>query len=122
MAEQVFLDEAGISVGNAMFKIPGKTYQVRNINGVGTLIENPSRKWPIILFLLGVAGFAAGAPGVVFAIAFIALGVFLWIRNKPKYWVQLSMSSGEAKAYGGTDQAFIERVVQALNEAMTHVT
>src|SRR5450755_1716382 len=52
-AEQTLFDEAGIFISSSRFISDGQTYAMSGVTSVGTAIEQPSRKGPILLMLVG---------------------------------------------------------------------
>jgi hypothetical protein len=50
----------------------------------------------------------------------LGLAIFWWTKQKPELSVVLSSSSGEAQALGSKDAAYINSVVEALNNAIIH--
>ncbi len=115
--EKVFFENRGVKVTNSRFITFGKTHSLSGITAVSSQYISPSRKWPIIL---GVIGLALFAWKWFLALIIIALAVFWWISQKTIYQVVLSSASGESDALSDKDQGFILNVVDALNEAIVH--
>ena len=124
MDEKTFFNEGNVTVTNSRFIVPGQTYAMSGITSVSKWIQKPSLKWPLILILVGalfiiIPLFAGGgALWYLIGIVLIGIGIFLLIRNKPVYSVILSSASGEADAINSKDEDFIDRIVQALNDAI----
>lgn len=116
-AETVFLEESGVKVTNARFVVFGKTHALSGITSVSSYKISPSRKGPIVLILLGILS-AAMIKG--YAIIFIALGIVWWIMQKNTYKVHMESASGSFDALDSKDEDFIDRVVNALNDAIIH--
>lgn len=87
-----------------------------------------SKKGPYVLIgisavalLLGLASISDG--GWVMALigaGLIALGIY-WLGNlKDEYVIFLKSGSSETKALSSTDQAYIRKIVAALNDAIIH--
>ena len=124
--EKIFLDEGGIKVTNARFIVPAQTYALSGVTSVKSLREDPSKKWPIILLVIGaiimLAGFENkdGMGGIFVGILIIAGGAFWLYSIKPNFFVVLNSSSGEARSLESKDSGFISRVISALNDAIIH--
>ena len=115
--EKVFYDNRGIKVTNSRFLTYGTTTSMSGITSVTKYIHKPSRKGPIILFVVGLILFAwqwyIGAAGV-------ALAVIWWMSQKPEFSIRLATASGESEALVDKDEKFIDDVVTALNDAIVH--
>ena len=120
MEEKTFLSEGGISVTNARFIAPGQTYAMSGVTAVESFRQDPSRKAPIILAIIGVLALAGGGTVTVVGLLLIAGAVAMWFLQKPEFQVLLSTASGKGKAFGSSDEAFISKVVAALNDAIVH--
>ncbi|TXH03234.1 MAG: QacE [Nevskiaceae bacterium] len=118
--EKTFLSEGGVTVTNTRFIVPSQTYAMSGITSVKSFEETPSRKGPIILIAIGLLAMLGGKDSIVVALLFLAGGIAWWVLKKAKYHVLLSSASGEAKALSSPDQAWIGRVVGALNDAIVH--
>ncbi len=132
MAEKVLLDEGGFFVSNVRFIHNMQTYAMSGVTSVNQYFEQPSRKWPIIIMILGglgslqtltmfrpnyELGFAAIFPEAFFLALFL-LGLWLYLKKVPVYGVVLHSASGQQRAAECTDRMFIERIIAALNKAI----
>ncbi len=70
------------------------------------------------LFIIIPLFAGGGALWYLIGIVLIGIGIFLLIRNKPVYSVMLASASGESDAINSKDEDFIDRIVQALNDAI----
>lgn len=119
--ETSFLDTAGLSVTNSRFVVNGQTYAMSNVTSVKQGVTPASKVGPIIMIVLGLLMTVAGETGpLVTGLLMIGAGVAWWIKAKPTYSVMLSTSSGEAQALASKDQAYIQSVINALNQAIIH--
>jgi hypothetical protein len=94
-----------------------------NITSVQALKQDPKRFWPTVVVVLGglyaLGSFAGNDTGNgVVGLVIVAAGVFWWLRKKPMFHVMLRTSGGEAKALSSEQQEYIDKVVQALNDAI----
>lgn len=114
--EQTFFSSGNVTVTNSRLIVDGQTYAMSNITSVAAASEKPSRVWPIVLGLFAL--FMAPAQVWVVVIGLAAVAVWLWVSQKPKYWVSLSTSGGDKKAVWSHDRDWIQSVVQAVNNAI----
>lgn len=120
MEEQIFFDQAGVSVSNARFIVHGQTYAMNNVTSVKQSVIEPSRAGPVILILLGLIIMLGGGTGIVIGLATIALGIF-WISKQKAIWiVDLNTASGETQALRSTNREYIDSVIHALNQSIIH--
>jgi len=89
------------------------------------MIQDPSRMGPIVTGLIGtvfvIVGFTetpAVAWAVIFGLVLIVAAVLWWIGQKTIYHLRISSSSGESNAISDYDGSRIEKIVQAVNEAI----
>jgi hypothetical protein len=120
MEEKSFFNEGGVSVSNSRFIVPGQTYAMSGITSVKSYRQDPSRKGPIILGIVGLLALGGGGNAVFLGLLLIAGAVAWWFSQKPEFSVLLTSASGEAKALTNKDGQFITRVVNALNDAIVH--
>lgn len=115
MDEELVFEEGNVKVTNARFVVSGQTYAMNGVTSVRQFEKKPNRVLPIVIGIIGLATFAGTVIG-----AFILLGiaVAVWMAMKTEYSVLLSTAGGEARALSSKDQAYINRVVAALNEAI----
>jgi proline racemase len=120
MEEKSFFTQGGVSVTNARFIAHGQTYAMSGVTSVKQFRQDPSRKGPIILGVIGLLAMAGGGKAVFVALLLLAGAVAWWLSQKPEFSVLLSSASGEAKALTSRDGKFISDVVNALNDAIVH--
>lgn len=120
MEEKSFFSDGGVSVTNARFIAQGQTYAMSGITSVKSFRQDPSRKGPIILGIVGVLALGGGGSVTVGGLLLAAGAVAWWFLQKPEFSVLLSSASGETKALASQDGDFISKVVNALNDAIVH--
>ena len=120
MEEKSFFNEGDVSVSNARFIAQGQTYAMSGVTSVKSFRQDPSRKGPIIMGIIGVLALAGGGTVTIVGLALIAGAVAMWFLQKPEFSVLLSTASGEAKALTSKDSEFISKVVGSLNNAIVH--
>ncbi len=127
MREMKFLEDTGVLITNTRAVLGDKTYALANITSVSKKIV-PVNYSPVLLMLivgvlLGSCGLQSGSQfnagvgwlGLVIIVAGIALVV---ITSRPKYAVTIGSSSGEQHALIDNDPERIQRIVDAINNAI----
>jgi len=114
--ERVFLDEGGIKVTSARFVCGGKTHSMSGVTAVEARVIPIPRKYPIILAVIG----AIIAIFHWFGFVLIAAAVAWWIMQKKSFVVYLTSASGGADAFTDTNEAFIDKIIAAVNDAIIH--
>jgi len=120
MEEKTFFNEGGITVTNSRFMVPGQTYTMSGVTSIRAEQYTPSRKWPLIVMVLGVAVLFGGVDtdAILACLVLLAIGAVWWRSKKTTYTVVLSSASGESDAFSSTDEGFIDSIVSALNDAI----
>jgi len=123
--ETTFYSDSLVRVTNARLMIGQTTYAMLNITSVMTAKENPSIVGPVLLLTIGaicfIGGLSGGWSSGGVTLGFLMVGIgggWLKERLKPKYHLRISSSSGEANVVTSKDKQTIEKMVQAVNEAM----
>jgi uncharacterized protein DUF6232 len=125
MSEEIIYTDNNVSVSTSRVIISGTTYALRNITSVKMTFTPARQGCAIVLIILGVlfvlclVGVKGGAaPGLIIGAVLVGAGV-LWLRAaKPDYHVAIASSAGERPAMTHKDKAYIEKVVDAINEAI----
>jgi hypothetical protein len=109
--------------------ILGTTYALRNITSVRMASTSPQIAGAILLLLLGIflllltilpfnENNYRPIPGLILG-GGIIVGSIIWIcSRKPDYHVDISSASGELHVLTSKDKAYIQRVVQNINDAI----
>jgi hypothetical protein len=121
MEERTFLHEGGVKVTNARVLVGSQTYAMSGVTSVKHSMEAAKRGFSLICFLIGAGTLYYDHrdtnPILIGAVA-IVIGIVAWILKKDKHFVILHSSSGESRAVMHTDRGFINRVIQAINNAI----
>ena len=120
MDEKTFFSEGDVTVTNARFIARGQTFAMSGVTAVERFQEDPSRKAPIIMGIIGVLALAGGGTIAVIGLFLIAGAVAMWYLQKPVFHIRLSTASGREEPYNSANGEFISKVVSALNEAIVH--
>ena len=125
-----YSDDQGVRVTNTRLIVDSTTYAMGNITSVSRATHPPSRLGPIIVGAVSVLFFAQAFIGgtsvahkdalPLLGIGTVVLGgaVLWWIMQKTVYALRVASSSGEATPISSTDRARIDKIVQAVNEAI----
>ncbi len=117
--EKSFLNEKGIAVTSARFVVSGKTYPMSAINSVKYTVENPDITAPVVISVIGVASFWL-AKAWWYALVLLAVAVGWWFLLRKKYTIEIELSSGPQDVYTTHNKEFVDKVIEALNEAIVH--
>ncbi|GGR12205.1 DUF6232 family protein [Deinococcus ruber] len=117
--ETIFFEDAGIKVTNSRFMTHGQTYALGGITSVSRLVEKPKRLIPVLIFFAGLATFGV-SNSVFLPLIFIAIAVFIWISQKPKYVVMIRNASGDSRTLVDPNLTRVNKVIAALNDAIVH--
>jgi hypothetical protein len=115
----VFLDKGPVTVTKTRLVLEGQTFPLLNISSVRKQRNAPSRKYPIVVALLGFfLVMTLQNPAVVMGFAILVGATFWMIQQKPIYAVAVGAAGGELQAYASTDEQSIDRIIAAVNEAI----
>ena len=127
VSEITILKEGDITITNLRAIIGTKTYPMSNIASVSMRVNEPKLFLPIFFLTL------AGVCSVLVAIAdmkeysryltrglyLIIAGILFFVISKAtKYSVRIKISSGELNIFEAYDRNYVERIVEAMNEAI----
>jgi hypothetical protein len=120
--DTVFADQH-IRVTTARAVFGNQTFSMANVSSVSVFRDDPGRALPILLIVGGLLGGmtcvesrSAGAAAVTLLLLGVG-GMMLWLQ-KPVFWIKIIAAGGETRPFSSKDKPYIERIVQALNEAM----
>jgi multisubunit Na+/H+ antiporter MnhC subunit len=117
--EVTFYQDANVTVTQSRYLTNSKTYAMRNISSVHIFEIIKSRKLPIIMIVIGVLMLLADNVRIAGFVVF-AIGVALLFLIKNEFAVRISTNSGEANSIVSKDKIYIQKIVDALNEAIIH--
>jgi hypothetical protein len=120
-----YADDRGVRITNTRLMVSDKMYAMANITSVKIEEIRPNYSGPILTGVVGsvfcVLGFTIRVwidvtLGVLLLVAGIVWGMLL----KRKYNLQISSASGESSALMDRDKAYVQKLVQAIHEAIIH--
>ena len=117
-----YSDDKGVRITNTRAIISNTTYAMANITSVSMGVIQPGIGFQAFLIIAGVllAGICAAGKawaGTVIGVIVAALAVWWLTTLKPTYTVQIGSASGSAHAIQSKEMQYIQRVVNAMNEA-----
>lgn len=117
MEEKTFFEHEDVKITNARFLSGGQTYAMSNVTSVKSFEQKPKRFLVIAILIIGLIT-AINEPMVGISIAAIC-GFYLY-KQKTIYHVMLATSGGEVSALKTHQRHYLEKVVNALNNAIIH--
>ena len=125
--ERYFLrTDDGVVVTNSRFifpasrNLPGGTYAMANVASVKRKTNPVSRVGPVVLGVVGLLTLLPGSDWRPLGAVMVIAAVLWWILHKPTFTVILSSASGDQEALTSKDGEYIQKVINALNEAIIH--
>ncbi len=116
MDEKTFFEYEDVRVTNSRFMVGSQTFALGNITSVKASEQSPNRLWPVGFAVVGVICLIAQAvPAGIF---FLAVGGIWWFLQKSNFHVLLTTAGGETTALTSKQREYIQKVVQALNDAI----
>ncbi|PTQ92414.1 hypothetical protein C8P68_11214 [Mucilaginibacter yixingensis] len=117
--EVTFYQDRSVTVTQSRYITNSKTYAMRNISSVHIFEIVKSRTFPVLLIIVGGLMMCADSARVLGAVLLV-LGIALLFVIKNEFAVRISTNSGEANSFISKDRAYIQTIVDALNEAIIH--
>jgi fucose permease len=120
----VYQDE-NIHVTNLRAMLQGKTYAMANVTSVSMFRQAGNTAPGVVAAVIGgfmLLGAAADSElrgcFLVFGLIILVIGIAILASTKDTYWVRIGSASGETNALSSTNRDYIQRVVNAMNEAI----
>lgn len=117
--ETTFYQDSTVTVTQSRFVTQSKTYAMRNISSVHIFEIVKSKMKAILLILMGIPLFFSGKT-ILFAFILMALGIWWFTYIKNEYAVRISTNAGEANSIISKDKVYIQKIVNALSDAIIH--
>ena len=124
--EIIFYEKEGVKITNTRAILNNKTYAMANITSVSVGKKPAKNGWGIFLLIVGIGLLAslssptATDKSSLIVWTFIILGgaIYILLNAKPTYIVRIGSSSGEGDALFSSKNAYIQEIVDALNDAI----
>jgi hypothetical protein len=117
--EKTFYQDQHVTVTQSRFIARGKTYAMRNISSVSIFKIEKSKTMPIIVAVIGIL-LLFGDDTKTFGGILAVIGIIWTLTLKDTYSVRISTNAGEANSLVSKDQTYIQKIVNALNDAIIH--
>jgi hypothetical protein len=120
-----YSDDHGVRVTNTRFIVGNVTYAMGNITSVKKSTEPPHRGLAMLLIAIGIASllFAASDKNAgifVLGVVLVLVGGVMWRGARPTYGILIASASGESTPLTSRNKERIEKIIQAVNEAIIH--
>ncbi|MBU8884153.1 hypothetical protein KSK37_13760 [Kaistella sp. DKR-2] len=117
--ETIFYQDSSVTVTASRYVTQSKTYAMRNISSVHIFEIVKSKVKAIFTVLIGLTALFSKDLFYI-GIILIPLGIWWFISIKNEYAVRISTNAGEANSIISKDKIYIQKIVNALNEAFIH--
>lgn len=117
--ETTFYQDSSVLVTQSRYITESKTYAMRNISSVHIFEIEKNRVGPVIIILFGIP-FLFSIDVFWIGLILIVLGAFVLYSIKNEYTVRISTNAGEADSIISKNREYIQKIVNALNDAIIH--
>ncbi|MFN1218414.1 DUF6232 family protein [Chryseobacterium kwangjuense] len=117
--ETTFYKDLNVTVTQSRYVTQSKTYAMRNISSVHVFEIIKSKKLPAVLIIIGLLLLFSEDARIV-GIILAVIGALILFLIKNEYAVRISTNSGEANSIISKDKIYIQKIVNALNQAIIH--
>jgi hypothetical protein len=123
---EIAFNERGVSVARNGLSAAGQLFALRDIRGLRVVTERKNKVVPLLVSLAGLAGAVAGGvfgsgAGLALGTMLIVVGYLSWLTQDVTHRLIVAMPDGEREALMSTDLDFVERVEQAVRDALERV-
>ncbi|KPE50450.1 DUF6232 family protein [Chryseobacterium indologenes] len=117
--ELTFYQDGFVTVTQSRYVTESKTYAMRNISSVHVFEIIKSRTKAVLMIIFGL--FLLFSKDIFWiGIIIIALGIWWLFSIKNEYAVRISTNAGEANSITSKNRDYIQKIVNALNDAIIH--
>jgi len=126
--EVIILKEGNVKITNLRAMIGPKTYAMSNIDSVRMHVKEPKLFVPVFFMLMAAICSALVAVSNLDDLShFLEIGLFIGgggfifflLSTRTKYSVRVRSSAGELNIMEANDKDSVERIVSAMNEAIS---
>lgn len=117
--EKIFFSDSNVTVTKSRFVANGKTYAMRNISSVANFEKKKSRSIQILLIVIGI-GLCFGDDTKLYGVGVALMGALALYFTKDEYSVRITTNAGEADGFISKDKAYIQNIVNGVNDAIIH--
>ena len=115
--QQIFTDQ-NVLISTTRLIVNGVTYPLSNVSSVRLLRKRPNYLFPVLLVIGGVFLLVGGKDTIVWALVLLAVGIALFFLLKSTYTMLIGSAGGEKSALTSKNSAYMENVVEHINNAI----
>jgi len=116
LQERVFFQDSNVTITQSRYVVGDNTYSIRNITSVSNFKVVKSSKGASWLICFGIFLLIYNSTRILGGILIVA-GIF-WILPNDKYSVKIITNAGETYSLTSKNREYIQKIVDALNEAI----
>ena len=128
--ELIIYSDSSVAVTSTRVIIGGTIYSLRNITSVRMTFSPPPVGFPILLLLFGAfflllmiifpfhENNSTPLPGFVLSGGIVGVSILWLCKLKTQYHVNISSAAGEIHALTSKNQAYVQRILLSVNEAI----
>ncbi len=117
--ETIFYQDNIVTITQSRYVTQSKTYAMRNISSVHIFEIVKSKLPALIMIFIGIPLLFSKDIFYV-GIIIIALGIWWFTYIKNEYSVRISTNAGEANSIVSKDKNYVQKIVNALNDAIIY--
>lgn len=117
--EITFYQDLNVTVTPSRYITNSKTYAMRNISSVHPFEIVKSKTLPFILIAVGLL-FALIEDARIIGFILLAVGFITLFLIENEFAVRISTNSGEVNSIVSKDKNYVQKIVDALNNAIIH--
>ncbi|MEH6306198.1 DUF6232 family protein [Olivibacter sp. CPCC 100613] len=114
-----FYQDGDIIVTQSRYIAQATTYAMRNISSVKLKKIPAERRMAIIMFLGGFLMLFSSDARVI-GVLLIAVAITLFVYIKDEFAVRISTNAGETNTFISKNREHVQKIVDALNEAIIY--
>lgn len=123
--ETTIHQDQAITITTTRIVVQNKTYPINNITSVGINKTEASNLAPLLFIIIGgftilysFTNITENFGKLFIGILMVAAGIGITRTLKPTYNLTLSTAAGEVRAFESQDQAYIQKLNEAINQAI----
>lgn len=119
--EKVFYRDDIVTVTQSRFIANQKTYTMRNISSVTITKIEKSTLLQMALLITGILMAIFSEEGIRLLGIVVAIGSFVWMAMmKSEFSIRISTNAGETNTLISENKEYVQKIVNALNEAIIY--
>lgn len=119
MDSQNFFENGKVTISKTQFTVENQTFALDTIKAIKIEIIPPNRRLSGNIAIIGALFLSLDELFFIIGLMLLAVAAFLWKKTKPQHSIILNTSAGEKQALTSDNEAHIQKVFSALNEALT---